>query len=63
MAVKRKHAFEVKEGDVVLDYEVVYVLENLDSWDGGRAIVGLDLLEGTKSTLWFSSWDHVDVLD
>lgn len=61
--VKRMHCHEVKPGDVVFEYyTIMYVTENLNSWDGGCMLVGIDLIEGKMDNTFYAAYDHVDVL-
>lgn len=63
MAPVRKPAYKLEKGDVIFEYyEIMYVLDNVDSWDGGRAIVGIDLLEGGVRYSFWGTLDDVLVL-
>jgi len=58
-----KHAHLVRPGDIVLEpYAVTYVVKNLDSWDGGCCLEGIDLLNGVTTTDWFAAFDTLEVL-
>lgn len=62
--VKRVYCHEVKPGDIVFEYyTIMCITEVLDSWDGGRMLIGIDLLDGKMDNTFYAAWDHVDVLD